>query len=103
MVDDVKREPDHQYISQLISEHFCQKIFDHVSDLMYKKSSEEINANEEISENDEPDEDGVYSDQYEEYSEEEGQDNPHQNKHVENRLRREKERKLNELKKWEFP
>lgn len=32
LVDDVKKEPDHDYISKLIIEHYSQKLFLEVSD-----------------------------------------------------------------------
>jgi len=41
-VDDIKRGPDHEFISKLITEHFSQKIFDIVCDFMVKKNSEEL-------------------------------------------------------------
>ena len=71
-----------------------------------KKSNEEIYQDDIVSDNDEDDEYG-YEDQHEEYFE----DDPNQQKRgkkdknhfVEARKKREKERQLRELKRWEFP
>lgn len=69
-VDDIKKEPDHDFISKLITDHFSTKVFDMVNDFLYKKSNEEIDKYDEGSDR-EPDENGVYSDQYESYSDDE--------------------------------
>lgn len=100
-VDDVKREIDHEYISTLITEYFSSKIFDVVSDLLYKKTDEEAIEPENESENDEPNAAGFFADQYEDYSEQE-EDRP-RNIHEQQRLKREKDRQTAERKQWEFP
>lgn len=104
-VDDIKREPDHDFISKLITDYFSTKVFDMVNDLLYKKSSEEINQND-IESEEEPDENGAYADQYESYSEgEEVEVDPSKprNVHAEEREKRERARRLAEERKWEFP
>lgn len=55
LVDDVKKEPDHDFIAKLITQHFSQKLFLDVSDFNLKKTKEEIYAEEVISDNDEED------------------------------------------------
>jgi len=55
-VDDIKKEPDHDYVSKLIVTYFSQKLFNAVSDFMMKKSKEEIYRDEVDS--DDPEDDG---------------------------------------------
>ena len=113
-VDDVKREPDHDFISKLITDYFSSKIFDVVCDFMVKKNNEEVGG-EVLSEQDEDDGEYGYEDQHEEYFEDDGFEQQlkgkkgkqemvnTRNKFVEERKKREKERLAKELKKWEFP
>ena len=105
-VDDIKREPDHEYISKLITDYFSSSVFDMVNDLLYKKSSEEVNQND-IDSDQEPDENGVYADQYESYSEGEDEEEVSagkpRNAYAIEREKRERARKLAEERKWEFP
>lgn len=74
-VDDIKRGPDHDFISRLITDYFSQKIFDVVCDFMVKKNDEEIIGGA-VSDNgeDEEEDEGEYGyeDQNEEYYEDEG-------------------------------
>ena len=125
-VDDIKKEPDHDYVSKLIITYFSQKLFCAVSDFMMKKSKEEIYRDEV--ESDDPEDDGEadeleYQDMQEDYYDDDPNDlqgdergkyggkrrpnNPNddkqQNMYVIARRNREKARKLKELKKWEFP
>lgn len=69
LVDDVKKEEDHEYISKLITQYFSQKLFVEVSDFQMKKSREDIYAEEVIDSEAEEDEDDIYDDMLEEYSE----------------------------------
>ena len=60
-VDDVKKEADHEYVSDLITRYFSQRLFNTVSDFLMKKTKEEIYQDEELSDN--PDEQD-YMDEY---------------------------------------
>lgn len=117
-VDDVKKEPDHEFVSQLITEHYSQRLFQTVSDFINNKSLEEDAVDEDgyASEYGDEDADGVYQDQLEEYWEEDqtgagpktgakgrGRQGDHKNAHVEARKRREREKLLREKRRWEFP
>lgn len=99
-VEDIKKEADHDFISDLITKFMSPKIFDIVQDFLMKKSEEE---QLDYSDNDEAEDD--YQDLLEEYDE----DDPNNlgagdgNHHVEARKRRERERILKERKRWEFP
>jgi len=55
-VDDVEKEQDHDYISKLITDHFSSKVFDIISDLMYKRSNDQKYGNQNVSDNDYSDE-----------------------------------------------
>jgi hypothetical protein len=96
-VDDVKKEPDHNYISKLITQHFSQRLFTEVSDFQMKKSREDEEVLSEI------DEDDIYDDMREEYSEDiDDDENPTKDVGRQNReqarirAREEKERKRKE-------
>ena len=114
-VDDVKKEVDHEYISKLITQHFSQRLFVCVSEFQMKKSEEDIYADEVISNGDdqEYDDEDVPDDMLEEYWEDDpnmlatnkrsGKDQRAQDAHVRARLRREREKKLREIRRWEFP
>lgn len=41
LVEDVKKEKDHEYISSQISKHFSQKLFDLVTEISQRKQIEE--------------------------------------------------------------
>ena len=112
-VDDVKKEVDHEFISNLITQHFSQRLFVCVSDFQTKKTDEELN-DDVIDLNEEPeyDDEEVPEDMLEEYWEDDpnlmapakrGKDQRAQDAHVRARIRREKEKKLREIKRWEFP
>jgi hypothetical protein len=57
LVDDVKKEPDHEYISKLITQHYSQKLFTEVSDFQMKKTRDD--EEDVVSD---PDDNDVYDD-----------------------------------------
>lgn len=111
LVDDVKKEPDHDFISKLITQHFSQKLFIEVSDFMLKKTKEEIYAEEIVSDNEEDDygQEEAYDDLHEEYSEDPdntkrgGKKRSQMNARILARKRREEAQKKKEREAWNFP
>lgn len=131
-VDDRRKEPDHEFVSQLITQYYSQRLFQVVSDFIENKTLEQddeegfgVNGDEadgyrsdygeEVG-----DADGIYRDQLEVYwEEEEDFGGPtgaqrgakgktkrameQRNIHVEARKRREREKILRERRRWEFP
>ena len=100
-VDDVKRERDHEQISELITKYFSHKLFNLVSDFQMKKSQEQIYAEEIVGEQSEESE---YSDDQYGYESEpglqedlQGPSKDEQKKYIEQRKRREQQRRLREL------
>lgn len=68
--DDITREQDHDYVSQLITKHFSHELFNIVQDFLLKKSTEEIYHDDIVSDRDEDEEDEE-DDYYSELEEEE--------------------------------
>ena len=104
-VDDAKKGRDHVYIVKLISEYFSQKLFSLIHEIFVRKEDKDQEAQDYAEEledqeylaalGEEGEGDRDLADQDPEFVGE--------NKYVRMRKQREKERKLNELKKWEFP
>ena len=97
-VDDQKKERDHEFIEKLITEYFSKKLLSMVEDMDIKKD-DEAEAAHEYQEDEDDDEPAEANDDDIEYQ---GAD-AGENKYVKRRKQREKERRLQELKQWEFP
>jgi SAM-dependent MidA family methyltransferase len=105
-VDDIKKEEDHDFVSKLITQYFSHKIFDAVTDFIMKKSNEEIYQNDVVSDNEDDDDYGDEDQQEDDFEEEHNRQKApkrDRNQFIEARKKREKERQLREIKRWEFP
>jgi len=86
LVDDVKKEADYNFIDKLISEHFAQKLLSTVEGFYRHKQTKENEGQSEESEEEEDEEESGEEQDYQKML-----------------RRRERERKLKEARRWEFP
>ena len=95
-VDDQKKERDHDFIERLIGEYFSRKLLTMIEDMDVKKDVEEGREALEYQEDQDDEEDS-----------DPGQDDlgghEEENHYAKRRRQRERERRLQELRQWEFP
>lgn len=71
-VDDRRKEPDHEFVSQLITQHYSQRLFQVVSDFIENKTLEQEDDEEGFGGADGGDADGYRSDYGEEVGDADG-------------------------------
>ena len=96
-VDDQKKERDHEFIERLITEYFSRKLLSMIEDIDIKKDDEPEGTHDYHDEDDDDEPAEANEDDIEYQWADAGE-----NKYVKRRKQREKERKFQELKQWEF-
>lgn len=104
-VDDSKKGRDHVYIVKLISEYFSQKLFSLIHEIFVRKEDKDQEAQDFAEDLEDQEYLAALGIEGEGNVDQAGDEIEYvaENKYARLRKQRERERKIAELKKWEFP